>query len=1217
MGTKKEKRNPLSKAFVALSGFFGPVNRSIVCIGVGTLLLVLSGFLVAQPGKAATGPEFSIFEQSDGQEVRTPSAVFHAATRQFLVVWSDLDDDQIQAKLVNLDGTPGGENFQISSGGGQKQFPDVADITNTLDSWQRMSLVVWDSGGDIWAQFVNSAGTAPVGTNIKLSDADDAFPFLAYGQTSPSEGVFLVAWVCGDSDNVDVCGQLVQGATGEEGQKPGDLLGGNIPISVGSGDAFGPTMVSFNPANRQFLVIWAHNREETGLNFDIWGQFVGADGTLVGDNFQISSQLTFDFPAGVAFNPERQEFLVVWNTHYQTGSQNVYARRVSTTGTLLGSRIDVAVTDAAEEVVDVALDIDTGLYVIPVSVEDGTNNKVEVITLNAAGNIVSSTQVATDIASSKGRPVAAYGAAPVSLIPGAQINSEVLIAWPEDRGNPDPGWPEIYGRMVEIFVDTDADGLLDEWETNGFDADNDGTVDVDLPAMGVDPARKDLLVEVDCMVAADHTHCPDQAAIQSVVQSFADAPVPNLDNTTGIQLHVDTGSLYGLQTVINVNGNGGVTGTFGAYGGGGDQIPEAGNTVVDWDGNVDDPATNFFTLKTGNFNPQRARIFRYALFVHQTNARRPANDCTGGWAEGIVANDFIVSLGGTNDCFPADPCWGTDINGFSVGNQQEQAGTFMHELGHTVGLRHGGGDDINNKPNYLSVMNYSFQDCSVTSAPAVGLPGFCDYSRFDLPELNEISPPGLDECAGIDGPLNLGPVDWDGDHIQEGITCLPPNNNNVQVDINGDHFCVHPGTNGIFDSQITGDDAVVMLTDPCGTPVSYVVDGPNLTCDTPALPDDLQALDIYGNFRTGQTQSQPLSSFDDWANLVYNFRTVPAFADGATSPVPHEPDPEVIKRSRQFLSQVLEPILTVEKVGPQTVLPNDDITYTIRVRNEGHGPALEIYLVDTLPDKSTKTFDVGLMPVGAEENRTVTFKVPVEACPGDLMINQAEVDYMDMVRTQKTSTGSTMAKVTADILPPTITCPEDQTIECDESTDPSNTGMATATDLCDLSPTVTYSDAVTPPGACPEEKTITRTWTATDASGNSSYCVQIVQVVDTTPPVIVNVTAKPNKLWPPNHKMVQVTVAATATDNCEPAPDCAIANVSSNEPVNGLGDGNTAPDWVVTGNLTVDLRAERSGTGDGGIYTITVTCTDKCENSSTETVEVTVPHDKGELKGKK
>ena len=63
------------------------------------------------------------------------------------------------------------------------------------------------------------------------------------------------------------------------------------------------------------------------------------------------------------------------------------------------------------------------------------------------------------------------------------------------------------------------------------------------------------------------------------------------------------------------------------------------------------------------------------------------------------------------------------------------------------------------------------------------------------------------------------------------------------------------------------------------------------------------------------------------------------------------------------------------------------------------------------------------------------------------------------------------------------------------------------------------------------------------------------------------------------------------------------------------GDGNTAPDWEITGPLTVDLRAERAGGGDGRVYTITVECSDASGNKSWTTVEVKVPHNKG--KGKK
>ena len=116
-------------------------------------------------------------------------------------------------------------------------------------------------------------------------------------------------------------------------------------------------------------------------------------------------------------------------------------------------------------------------------------------------------------------------------------------------------------------------------------------------------------------------------------------------------------------------------------------------------------------------------------------------------------------------------------------------------------------------------------------------------------------------------------------------------------------------------------------------------------------------------------------------------------------------------------------------------------------------------------------------------------------------------------------------------------------------------------------------------------------------------------VVDQEAPVISSVTANPNKLWPPNHKMVPVTVTVDSMDNCDST--CQIISVASNEPVNGLGDGDTAPDLVITGDLAVELRAERSGKGNERIYTITVECADSSGNSATDTATVTVLHDKG------
>jgi hypothetical protein len=135
------------------------------------------------------------------------------------------------------------------------------------------------------------------------------------------------------------------------------------------------------------------------------------------------------------------------------------------------------------------------------------------------------------------------------------------------------------------------------------------------------------------------------------------------------------------------------------------------------------------------------------------------------------------------------------------------------------------------------------------------------------------------------------------------------------------------------------------------------------------------------------------------------------------------------------------------------------------------------------------------------------------------------------------------------------------------------------------------------------------TLAVTDSTGNVATDSAAVTIRDTTPPVIHSVSSAPNVLWPPDHKMVNVAVTATATENCDSTPVCTITGVSSTEPVSGLGDGDTAPDWTITGNLNVDLRAECSGIGHGRIYTITVACTDACGNSSVGKTTVTVPHE--------
>ncbi len=204
-----------------------------------------------------------------------------------------------------------------------------------------------------------------------------------------------------------------------------------------------------------------------------------------------------------------------------------------------------------------------------------------------------------------------------------------------------------------------------------------------------------------------------------------------------------------------------------------------------------------------------------------------------------------------------------------------------------------------------------------------------------------------------------------------------------------------------------------------------------------------------------------------------------------------------------------------------------------------------------------------------------------------------------------------------DITPPTFTDPADITIykdnSCNHDASVGVTGDVTdEADNCDNTLDATFSD-VTVAGSCIGEEIITRTWSLTDDCGNNTMKTQTILVKDTTRPNISNISANPSVLWPPNHKMRDVTINYTAVDNCSPVTN--VLSVTSNEPINGTGDGDTAPDWVVIDDHHVKLRAERAGNGNGRIYTIKITSTDDCGNVAIAYTTVLVPHNMNMVRG--
>ncbi|MGA8042928.1 MAG: FG-GAP-like repeat-containing protein [Terracidiphilus sp.] len=205
--------------------------------------------------------------------------------------------------------------------------------------------------------------------------------------------------------------------------------------------------------------------------------------------------------------------------------------------------------------------------------------------------------------------------------------------------------------------------------------------------------------------------------------------------------------------------------------------------------------------------------------------------------------------------------------------------------------------------------------------------------------------------------------------------------------------------------------------------------------------------------------------------------------------------------------------------------------------------------------------------------------------------------------------------------PPVANAGPDQTIECNRSGvvtldgsasyDPDNDPITFAWVQVSGTPvTLVVSEATAqfpaaPPGVYEFQLTVT------DDHGASSTDNVVITIKDTQPPVL-RVGLTPNMLWPPNHKMIDISALIAVVDACDSNPTITLQSIVSNEPANGKGDGNTSPD-IAGASYGIDdrafqLRAERSGKGSGRVYTITYVAQDASGNATQQSNTVTVPH---------
>jgi len=307
--------------------------------------------------------------------------------------------------------------------------------------------------------------------------------------------------------------------------------------------------------------------------------------------------------------------------------------------------------------------------------------------------------------------------------------------------------------------DTDRDGLLDGWEVKGVPEGSGEGIKLYLAPMGAHPMRQDIFVEIDWMQDDTRSEAPIPMVIDAVIRTFEKAPTVNPDGSTGISLHVDFG-----------------------------QYPNDGGNPVLFIEEISLNNPDYTAIKTANFKPERLGVYHYCLFAYKM-----IGTTSSGSAE-INGDDFLLSLGGLRE----------KLNLSKWTDMFTQRGTFVHELGHNLNLRHGGADNINYKPNYESGMNYRWQMFKY------------DYSHGEMAPLDENA---LDEFVGI----GRGPVDWNNNHQID--------SNLVAADINhmgilSPWFGVEP--DGLFDALYGYNDwANLDLTMP-----SSLKSVPTISCET-------------------------------------------------------------------------------------------------------------------------------------------------------------------------------------------------------------------------------------------------------------------------------------------------------------------------------------------------------------------------------------------------
>ena len=248
----------------------------------------------------------------------------------------------------------------------------------------------------------------------------------------------------------------------------------------------------------------------------------------------------------------------------------------------------------------------------------------------------------------------------------------------------------IDGYDSKYYYTRDNNEVYDKKEEKAPDSGN----------VKLDDEYDHIYIEIDW----DRRYPPDKAQLELVAESF---------RQHNIMLHIDAGE-------YSVNYNEEEIHKYGKREGGALKYLENGYAIN---------AESLERIVRNNFSFREK--FRYCMYVDKISY--DSDNEPYGRADAMPGRMFQINKLEIND----------EIKKFGIVYRGNLEGNiFAHELGHTLGLHHGGDEDINYKPNYVSIMNYSYAEEGLYAD------NVCNYSEFDFPEIRDFN--HMDERKGID-----------------------------------------------------------------------------------------------------------------------------------------------------------------------------------------------------------------------------------------------------------------------------------------------------------------------------------------------------------------------------------------------------------------------------------------------------------------------------------